>query len=80
MLNKDLLEIVNNQGVPTPYTKTIKEFKELDSKSLAYVYFMVDYRSPYSVYEYAERQLEIKNSIFDKKWSPTKALDIACSG
>lgn len=79
MLNKDLLEIVNNQGVPTPYTKTIKEFKELDSKSLAYVYFMVDYRSPYSVYEYAERQLEIKNSIFDKKWLPTKALDTACS-
>ena len=44
MINKDLLTIVDNKAVPTPYTKTIKEFKNLDVKSLAYIYFMVDYR------------------------------------
>ena len=78
MINKELLEIVDNKGVPSPYTKTIKEFKNLDYKCLAYVYFMVDYRSPYSVYEYTERKQEIINSIFDKKWNPTSEVEAAC--
>ena len=78
MINKELLEIVDNKAVPSPYTKTIKEFKDLDYKSLAYVYFMVDYRSPYSVYEYQERKKEIKNSIFDKNWKGDSKIDAAC--
>ena len=78
MINKDLLTIVDNKAVPTPYTKTIKEFKNLDVKSLAYIYFMVDYRSPYSVYEVNERKNEIKSSIFDDKWKEDSKLREAC--
>ena len=78
MLSKDLLNIVDNKAVPSVYAKTILEFKELDAKSLAYVYFMIDYKSPYAVYEWKEREDQVKNSIFDKKWTADKKVKAAC--
>lgn len=78
MINKDLLILIDNKAVPTAYTKTIKEFKNLDVKSLAYIYFMVDYRSPYAVYEYNDRKKQVKNSIFDKKWKADNKVEAAC--
>tara|TARA_R100001082_G_scaffold108847_1_gene84807 strand:+ start:2861 stop:3376 length:516 start_codon:yes stop_codon:yes gene_type:complete len=77
-LAKDLLTIVDNKAVPSPYAKTVLEFKDLDAKSLAYVYFMVDYRSPYAVYEWEQRKTEVKNSIFAKKWKETPKVKTAC--
>tara|TARA_R110002012_G_scaffold1863_11_gene9026 strand:- start:8546 stop:9058 length:513 start_codon:yes stop_codon:yes gene_type:complete len=78
MITKDLLHIVDNKAVPSPYAKTILEFKNLDNKALAYVYFMVDYKSPYAVYEWEERKDQVKNSIFDKKWTADKKVEAAC--
>jgi phosphatidylinositol kinase/protein kinase (PI-3 family) len=73
----DLLIIVDNKAIPSPYALKIKEFKNLTSAELAFVYFMVDHRSPFAVYEEEQRNIEIKNSIFGekKKWvTPTKVL------
>lgn len=78
MTNKDLLTIVDNKAVLSPYSKLILEFKSLTPKELAYVYFMVDYRSPYAVYEWDQRQNEVKISIFDKKWKESPKVKIAC--
>lgn len=79
MISKDLLTIVDNKAVPSAYTKTILEFKNLDVKSLAYIYFMIDYRSPYAVYEWEEREDQVKNSIFDKKWAVSAKVKTACT-
>ena len=34
---------------------------------LAFVYFMIDHKSPFSVYEWDQRIIEVRNSIFDDK-------------
>ena len=72
----DLIQIHNNKGVLNPYALSIKEFKGLKVDELAYIYFMVDHRSPFSVYEWEQRLIEVKNSIFgEKEWKPsTKVL------
>jgi hypothetical protein len=77
-ISKDLLVIVDNKAVSSPYAKFIKEFKPLNAKELAYVYFMVDYRSPYSVYDWEQRKIEVKNSIFDKVWKESSKVEAAC--
>jgi hypothetical protein len=77
-LTKDLLTIVDNKAIPSAYAKTVLEFKDLDARSLAYVYFMIDYRSPYAVYEWIQRKDEVKNSIFAKKWKETSKVKAAC--
>ena len=79
MITKDLLTIVDNKAIPSPYAKMILEFKALTNKELAYVLFMVDYRSPYSVYEIDQRKQEVKNSVFDKKWKETPKIVTACT-
>jgi len=56
----------------------ILEFKSLNAQELAYVYFMVDYKSPYSVYEWSQRKDEVKNAIFAKNWKESTKLKAAC--
>jgi hypothetical protein len=75
----ELLEIVDNVAVPSPYTLTILEFKELDTKELAYVYFMHDHRSPYAVYDISQRHDEVVLGIHGKvKWKPSSKVLTAC--
>ena len=67
----DLLIILDNKAVLSSYALTIKEFKKLNTYELAFVYFMIDHRSPFAIYEWDQRNIEVKNSIFgEKKWSP----------
>jgi hypothetical protein len=73
----DLLVIVDNKAIPSSYALTIKEFKKLTAYELAFVYFMIDHRSPFAVYEWEQRSKEVKNSIFGEKkeWiTPAKVL------
>ena len=76
----DLLHITDNKAVPSSYTLTIIEFKDLTPQELAFVYFMVDHRSPFAVYEWKQRNIEVKNSIFGekKKWKPSTKVLSAC--
>ena len=75
-----LIQIVDNKGVPSPYALSIKEFKNLKVEELAFIYFMVDHRSPFAVYEWDQRVIEVKNSIFGekKKWNPSTKVLGAC--
>ena len=75
-----LIQIVDNKGVPSPYALSIKEFKNLKVEELAFIYFMVDHKSPFSVYEWKQREIEVKNSIFGekKKWTPSEKILGAC--
>jgi len=80
-MNYDLINIVDNKGVASAYTLTIIEFKTLSIDELAFVYFMVDHKSPFSVYTWEQRLIEVKNSIFGekKKWSPSSKVLTACT-
>ena len=78
-MKADLIHIVDNVATPTAYTLTIKEFKDLSPEELAFIYFMVDHKSPFAVYEWDQRQIEVKNSIFgNKKWSPSSKVKTGC--
>ena len=79
-MRDSLITIVDNKGIPSPYALSIKEFKNLTVDELAFIYFMIDHRSPFSVYEWDQRNIEVKNSIFGekKKWKPSKELLEAC--
>ena len=57
----DLITIDNNVAIPSAYTLTITEFKDIvdrdkskdknvATKELAYIYFMVDHRSPFAAF------------------------------
>tara|TARA_R110002020_G_scaffold114137_1_gene262532 strand:- start:1470 stop:1982 length:513 start_codon:yes stop_codon:yes gene_type:complete len=76
----DLITINDNIAVPSAYTLTIKEFKSLSVKELAFIYFMIDHRSPFAVYEWDQRLIEVKNSIFGEKqkWSPSPKVKLGC--
>ena len=72
-LQDDLLYIKEGNTVhASPYACTVLEFKDLKTKELAFIYFMIDHRSAYSVYEWDQREIEVKESIFgdNSKWSP----------
>ena len=75
-----LIHIVDNKGIPSPYALSINEFKNLNVDELAFIYFMIDHKSPFAVYEWDQRLIEVKNSIFGekKKWKPSKNLLEAC--
>ena len=76
-LKDDLIHIKDNRAVPSAYAKTISEFKNLKTEELAFIYFVEDHKSPFSVYERDQRIIEVKNSIFGEKskWTPsTKVL------
>ena len=79
-LSDNLIHIKDNKAIPSAYTLTVKEFKSLTGEELAFVYFMIDHRSPFSVYEWKQRTIEVKNSIFGekKKWSPSSKVLGAC--
>ena len=66
-LQDDLIYIYKDDVMPSAYALTIKEFKNLTATELAFVYFMVDHRSPFAVYEWEQRLIEVKNSIFGEK-------------
>ena len=75
----NLIEIVNNVAIPSPYTLTILEFKELDTKELAYVFFMCDHTSPFAVYGIEQRHEEVKLSVYGKsKWTASSKVNTAC--
>jgi hypothetical protein len=80
-LMQDLITIVDNKAVSSVYAKTIPEFKTLEGKELAYIYFMVDHRSPFAVYEWEQRCIEVKNSIFGEKskFVPSSKILAACT-
>ena len=79
-LKDDLIYIKDNVAIPSAYTLTIKEFKGLKTEELAFVYFMVDHRSPFAVYEWKQRLIEVKNSIFGEKnkFKPSSKVFGAC--
>jgi hypothetical protein len=79
-LNADLIYIKDNKAIPSSYSKTILEFKELNTQELGFIYFMEDHKSPFSVYEREQRIIEVKNSIFgeNKKWKPSEKVLIGC--
>ena len=68
----ELLEIVDNVAVPSPYAKSILEFKDLNAKELAYVYFMCDHRSPYAVYDLEARHDEVTLGVYRKDYKVSK--------
>lgn len=75
----NLLEIVNNVAVPSTYTLTIEEFKGLDTKELAYVFFMCDHTSPFAVFDVEQRHDEVKLSVYGKsKWTASSKVKGAC--
>ena len=79
-MREDLIYIDDGKAIPSAYAITILEFKGLTTIELAFVYFMVDHRSPFSVYEWDQRSIEVINSIFGdkKKWSPSVKVLAAC--
>ena len=79
-LQDDLLHIKDGIAIPSSYSLTVKEFENLNVKELSYIYFMIDHRSPFAVYEWKQREIEVKISIFgDKsKWTPSSKVKQAC--
>ena len=80
-LRDELININDDKAVPSVYALSISEFKNLTTNELAFVYFMVDHKSPFSVYEWKQREVEVKNSIFGekKKWTPSAKVLGACT-
>jgi|TARA_B110000495_G_C22903108_1_gene527090 hypothetical protein len=76
----DLIYIKDNRAVPSTYALQVIEFKPLSPTELAYVYFMVDHKSPFAVYEWQQRTIEVKNSIFgeNNKFIPSSKVNTAC--
>lgn len=76
----DLIQIDNNKGIPSSYALSIEAFKDLKVDELAYIYFMIDHKSPFSIYEWEQRKIEVKNSIFGEKnkWTPSAKILGAC--
>jgi hypothetical protein len=60
---KDLITVDGTKVLPSPYALTIPEFKTLKIEELSAVYFFVDHRSPYSVYEEKDRWDQIKTVL-----------------
>lgn len=74
-LTDDLIFIKDGKlAMPSAYACTILEFKGLSPEELSFVYFMVDHRSPYAVYEWEQRIKEVKESIFDKNLNGLQQL------
>ena len=60
---KDLITVDGSKVIPSPYALTIPEFSKLKIEELSAVYFFVDHRSPYSVYEEQDRWDHIKELL-----------------
>ena len=79
-LRDDLIHIIDNKATPSAYALTVLEFKNLNAKELAFVYFTTDHRSPFAVYDWDQRTIEVKNSIFgeNSKYKPDQKVLAAC--
>tara|TARA_R110002110_G_scaffold82730_5_gene215154 strand:+ start:309 stop:830 length:522 start_codon:yes stop_codon:yes gene_type:complete len=79
-LRDDLIHIIDNKATPSAYALTVLEFKNLSAKELAFVYFITDHKSPFSVYEWSQRSIEVKNSIFgeNNNFKTTPKILAAC--
>ena len=79
-MKDDLIYINDGVAMPSSYALPILEFKNLSATELSFVYFMVDHRSPFSIYDWDQRITEVKNSIFGekKKWKPSAKVLAAC--
>ena len=79
-MRDDLIYINDGVAVPSAYSLTILEFKDLSAVELSFVYFMVDHKSPFAIYDWDQRIIEVKNSIFGekKKFKPSAKLLAAC--
>ena len=75
-LQADLIILKDKVPTPSAYSLLIKEFKNLNTKELGYIYFMCDHRSAYAVYEWDKRHEEVMESLNLKKIS--KKVEIAC--
>ena len=64
----DLLKISDKKVIPSAYTLTIKDFKNLKSEDLAAIYYFTDHRSPYAVYPLEDRKVKIVHDL-GIKWS-----------
>lgn len=70
-----LLEYVNEKVIPNPELLSITEFKKIYQRKdcvdiLAYIFNLVDYRSPYVIYDDKEREERVKKDIL-----PTTKID-----
>ena len=74
----DLLTISDNKVIPSVYTLTIPEFDVLSVQELAYVYYICDHKSPFSVYDEERREEEVIKSIFKKKYKVSSKMKAAC--
>ena len=51
----------------------------MSTEELAFIYFIEDHKSPFSVYGREQRIIEVKNSIFGKKkWEPSSKVHAGC--
>ena len=75
----DLLTISENRVIPSTYTLVIPEFKAISVLELAYVYYMCDHRSPFSVYDEEKRSEEVIQSVFKKEYKVSSKLNAACN-
>jgi len=71
---KDLITIDGNKVIPSPYVKSIPEFKALKIEELSAVYFFCDHRSPYGVYDEQSRWEQINETL---KVSPSPKIKAA---
>lgn len=80
-----LLELDGMVGIPSPELTQIKEFHELikrdrthgkrkASAELAYIYYLLDWESPYAVYEEGIRSDKIIRDIFEEEWEPDEVV------
>lgn len=70
-----LLEYVNEKVIPNPELTSIAEFKKIMQRkdavdTLSYIFNLVDYRSPYVIYDDSERSILVKKDIL-----PTTKID-----
>jgi uncharacterized protein YfkK (UPF0435 family) len=75
----ELLTISDNKVIPSAYTLTIPEFKNISLLELAYVYYMCDHKSPFSVYEEDRRSEEVSKSVFKKTYKISSKVNAACN-
>jgi hypothetical protein len=66
-----LLEYVNEKITPNPELLEITEFKKIYNRSdctaiLSYIFNLIDYRSPYSIYDEQQRAELVKKDILPK--------------
>jgi hypothetical protein len=70
---KNLITADGNTVIPAPYVLTVSEFKSLKIEELSAVYFFVDHRSPYGVYEEEDRWNHIVDLLKVKSTPKIKA-------